>query len=154
MIDTPQIVQTEARIAAVIHFNIPRADIRQVMEPGFSELFSVLANHGVAPTGPTFAHHHRLDAARFDFDLGVGVSAPVAATGRVKPGELPACIVARTVHRGPYEGLPAAWAEFEAWITAYGRQPGGQVWECYITNPNDDPNPVAWRTELNWPLVA
>ena len=52
----------------------------------------------------------------FDFDLGVKVSAPVKATGRVKPGELQAAKAAHTVYSGPYEGLPTAWGEFNAWI--------------------------------------
>ena len=55
-----------------------------------------------------------MSADTFDFELGVEVSTPVKATGRVKPGELRAAKVARTVYRGPYEGLPAAWGEFSS----------------------------------------
>jgi hypothetical protein len=45
------------------------------------ELFSTLAAQGVAPTGPWFSHHFRMDPATFDFEVGVPVSAPVKPTG-------------------------------------------------------------------------
>jgi effector-binding domain-containing protein len=88
----------------------------------------------------------------FDFELGVKVSAPVKATGRVKPGELPAAKVARTVYSGPYEGLPAAWGEFEIWIKANGHERATDLWELYSVGPQSTPDPAGWRTELNRPL--
>lgn len=50
-----------------------------------------------------------MDPDTFDFEVGVPVAAPVAAAGRVKPGELPAATVARTVYHGDYSGLGEAW---------------------------------------------
>jgi effector-binding domain-containing protein len=84
--------------------------------------------------------------------LGVKVSAPVKATGRVKRGELPAAKVARTVYSGPYEGLPAAWSEFDKWIKANGHEQATDLWELYSVGPQSTPNPADWRTELNRPL--
>lgn len=77
------------------------------------------------------------------------VTAPVAAAGRVKAGQLPATRVARTIYHGAYEGLPAAWAEFGAWIAAEGRTAGPDLWECYVVGPESNPDPATWRTELN-----
>ena len=74
---------------------------------------TTLAAQGVEPVGAVFAHHLKMTPDTFDFELGVKVAAPVKATGRVKPGELPAVKVARTVYSGPYEGLPSAWVEFD-----------------------------------------
>jgi effector-binding domain-containing protein len=62
--------------------------------------------------------------------------------------------VARVVYRGPYEGLGAAWGEFDAWIAANGHKPGTDLWECYVAGPESSPDPAAWRTELNRPLVG
>lgn len=86
----------------------------------------------------------------FDFELGVKVSAPVKPTGRVKPGALPAAKVARTVYGGPYEGLPAAWGEFNNWIKANGHEQADNL--CYSVGPQSTPDPAGWRTELNRPL--
>jgi hypothetical protein len=38
----------------------------------------------------------------------------VTPVGRVKAGQLPATTIARTIYHGDYDGLGAAWGEFEA----------------------------------------
>lgn len=154
MLDPPQITTTAARPAAVIRFTIPRAEIRNVMGPGFRELADVVAAQGVAPAGPWFSHHLRMDPEVFDFELGVPVSGPVVAAGRVQPGVLPAARVARTVYRGDYEGLGPAWGEFDARVAAEGLATAPDLWECYVAGPESSPDPADWRTELNRPLVG
>lgn len=153
MIEPPQITQTAAQQAAVIRLTIPREEIREVMGPGIGELMAAVAAQGIAPTGPVFSHHFRMDPKVFDFEIGVPVSAPVSAAGRVKPGQLPAATVARTVYHGSYEGLGPAWGEFGAWIADEGHTPAADLWECYVAGPESSPNPAAWRTELNRPLT-
>ena len=153
MIDTPEITQTQARHTAVIHLNIPREEVRHVMRPGLEKLTAAVAAQSVAPAGPWFNRHLRTSPTRFDFEISVPVSAPVAAVGRVKPGLLPAATVARTVYRGPYEGLGTAWAEFDRWVRESGHTPADELWECYVAGPETGPDPSAWRTELNRPLL-
>ena len=61
--------------------------------------------------------------------------------------------VAQTVYHGDYEGLPAAWSEFDAWIKAQGHSPAPDLWECYAVGPESSPDPATWRTELSRPLT-
>ena len=42
MIDTPQIVQSDNQLAAVIHLLIPRSEIGRVMGPAMGELMATL----------------------------------------------------------------------------------------------------------------
>lgn len=154
MLDTPEITRTVAGLTAVIHLTVARAEIRNVMGPGRSELMAALAAQGIGAVGPWFSHHLRIDPQIFDFEIGVPVTAPVAAIGRVKPGQWPAMTVARTVYHGFYEGLGAAWEEFDAWIVANGHIPAPDLWECYLTGLESSPDPAAWRTELSRPLIG
>jgi len=153
MIDTRQITQSTAQLTAVIRLTIPRAEIRNVMGPAISEVMAAVAAQGIAPSGPVFSYHFRMDPDTFDFEVGVPVAKPVSAAGRVKPGELRTKKVARTVYHGNYEGLGAAWGEFGAWIAANGHTPGPDLWECYVAGPESSPDPANWRTELNRPLI-
>jgi len=153
MLDKPIIVQTAAQPTAIIRLTIPREEIRDVMGPGHAELMAAVAAQRIAPAGPWFTHHLRMDPAIFDFEIGVPVSASIAAAGRVEAGQLPAATVARTVYHGDYEGLGPAWAEFDAWITAQGHTPGEDLWECYVAGPESNSDPATWRTELNRPLA-
>jgi effector-binding domain-containing protein len=153
MIDTPCIVQTDAQPTACIHLVVPREEIRDVMGPGYRELMEAVAAQGVTPAGPWLNHHLRMDPGIFDFEISVPVTGPVSPVGRVGMSQLPAARVARTVYHGPYEGLPSAWAEFDAWIAAEGHTASAELWECYVAGPESGPDPATWRTELNRPVV-
>jgi len=154
MIATPQIIQTSLQEAAVIHLTIPRSEMMKVFGPAVGELMTTLAAQGVEPVGSVFAHHLKMSPDTFDFELGVKVSSPANASGRVKPGQLPAAKVARTIYSGPYEGLPAAWGEFTDWMKANGHKQAEDLWEVYSVDPHSTPDPAGWRTELNRPLTS
>jgi effector-binding domain-containing protein len=154
MIATPQIIQTTAQEAAVIRLKILRSDMRKVFGPAVGELLAELHAQGVEPVGGVFAHHFRITPDTFDFELGIKVSAPVKDSGRIKRGALPAVSVARTTYSGPYEGLPGAWDEFNAWIKANGLSQAEDLWELYSVGPQSSPDSVDWRTELNRPLTG
>jgi effector-binding domain-containing protein len=149
MIETPQIVDSPAQLVAAIHIETPRSQIQQVMGPGIGEAMAAARAQGVGPAGPWFAHHHKITAEAFDFDICVPVSAPVTAAGRVKPGQRPAFKAVRTVYHGPYEGLGGAWQEFKQWIEANGYKTTSDVYECYVVGPETSPDPSNWRTELS-----
>jgi effector-binding domain-containing protein len=154
VIDTPKIVQTAAQATAVVHVTCPRSEIRNVMGPGYKELMDTLGAQGIVPAGRWFTHHLRMRPDTFDFEIGVPVTKPVAAAGRVTAGQLPAATVARTIYHGPYEGLSSAWEQLGAWITAQRRTAGPSLWETYLTDPSSNPDPTTWLTELTRPLVG
>jgi effector-binding domain-containing protein len=153
MIDTPQIVQTAAQQVALIHLEIPKADIQKMMGPGIKEILAAVATQGVTPTGPWFTHHLKMDPGSWDFEISVPVASSVKPVGRVKPGTLRAARVARTNYHGPYEGLGDGWGELMQWIAANGHSPAPDLWECYAAGPESGSDPVKWRTELNRPLL-
>jgi len=153
MIDKPHVTQSAMQPTAVIRFTIPRDEIQTVMGPGYRELMDTVAAQGITPAGQWFSHHFRMNPDFFDFEIGVPVTAPITPAGRVQPGELRAATVVRTVFHGGYEGLPAAWGEFEAWIAAEGLTTAPDLWECYVAGPESSPDPSAWKTELNHPLA-
>lgn len=153
MIEPPEVVETDEQHLAVIHLTVSREQIQEVMGPAIGEVLTTLTQQGVAPTGPVFTHHLRIDPERFDFEVGVPVAAPVAASGRVTPGIRPALRGARTVHRGPYEQLEAAWAEFLGWVGVQDLAVAEDVWETYLRGPEAGDDPSQWRTELLKPLA-
>ena len=154
MISMPQILQTQAQTAAVIHLTVPRSEMMKVFGSAVGELLAALEDQGVEPVGAVFAHHLKMSPSIFDFELGVRVALPVKVAGRVRPGELPAARVAHTVYSGPYEGLPNAWGEFGNWIRANDHKAAESLWEIYAVGPHSTPDPTRWRTELYQPLKA
>lgn len=153
MLDTPEITQSTDQIIARIHLTVPRHEIQNVMGPGITEVMTTLAAQGITPTGAWFTHHSKMDPEVFDFDICVPIATAVEPTGRVEAGLLPAAKVARTVYRGPYEGLGDAWGEFAGWITREGHRGRPDLWECYTRGPESGSDPTQWCTELNQPLI-
>ncbi|GAB4115530.1 MAG: GyrI-like domain-containing protein [Acidobacteriota bacterium] len=153
MIDNPRIIRTAAQETAVIRLTIPRREMCDVMGPAIREVLDTVIAQGVTPGGPVFAHHFVLDPEIFDFEVGIPVANPISPVGRVQPGKLAPAQVARTVYRGPYDGLPAAWQELEAWIAGRGHVPAGPFREVYISGPERSADPAHWRTELNRELL-
>lgn len=159
MIETPQIVTTKSSDTALIHLQISMSEMMQQFGPTVGELIAAVLAQGVTPAGPVFAHHLHMDPnstgvpEHFDFELSVPVSAPVAASGRMKPGTMPAVRAARTTYHGPYEGLPAAWGEFMEWINAQGHKPAEDLYECYVVGPETSEDSSTWRTEFIRPLL-
>jgi effector-binding domain-containing protein len=153
MIDRPEIVELKEQHTAVIHLIVPRTEIQKVMGPGLTEVKAVVAAQKIIETGPWFTHHLKMDPKVFDFEICVPVKSPVSANGRVKPGRLTARKAARTVYRGPYEGLGAAWSELGEWITTQGLKPASDLWEVYVAGPETGKDAASWRTELNQPLI-
>lgn len=153
MIDTPRIVTTKEQATALVHLTVPRSEIQKVMGPGLAEVNAAVAAQGAEADGPWFTHHLKMDPKVFDFEICVPVRRPVTATGRVKPGSLPARKVARTVYHGGYEGLGAAWGEFQDWVRQQNLKMAPDLWEVYVAGPETGKDPGSYRTELNQPLV-
>jgi effector-binding domain-containing protein len=153
MIEAPQIVPAPAQLIATLHIETPRSKMQQVMGPGIGEVMAAVKTQGIGPSGPWFAHHHKMTPDSFNFDICVPVSAPVTPIGRVRPGKRPALKVLRTVYHGPYEGLGDAWYEFGTWIKSNGHKSAADLYECYVVGPESGVDPTTWRTELSRPLV-
>jgi len=147
------VLETERVETAVIHLHVTLEQMAAAMDPAIAEIMGVLEAQGVTPVGPMFTHHSRRPTETFDFDVGFPVDRPVEPVGRVRPGALPGRRVARTVYTGPYEGLPAAWGDFSAWMDAQGLRQDEDLWEVYETGPHTSDDASTWRTELNRPLL-
>lgn len=160
MIESPHIVETEVQAAAVIHLIMPRHRIGEEMAPAIQEVMTVISEQGQQPVGPLFVHHLKQSESDFDVEVGFPVSMPVAPTGRVKAGALPAAKVARTIYHGDYGGLYAAWDEFgqrlqsDGILAREGMTSAATLWEVYVVGPETSNDPSQWLTELNLPLVS
>ncbi|MGZ5029963.1 MAG: GyrI-like domain-containing protein [Methylobacter sp.] len=153
MLETPQIVQTDEQLTAVIHLAVSRAEISHIMGPAIDELISTLTAQDARPAGPCFSFHWKRPSDVFDFEVGFPVDKPITPAGRVKMSKLPAAKIARTTYRGGYEGLASAWGEFCVWLESEGLNTQDSLWERYIVGPASTPALDQWRTELNRPLA-
>jgi AraC family transcriptional regulator len=126
--------------------------ISAAMGEGFGAVFAAIGRAGATPAGPVFARYFSFGPDAVDFECGAVVTAPFSGDGDVQPGELGGSEAALGMHVGPYDTLHETYSALQAWMTAQGRRPASSMWEVYLTDPQQEPDPAKWRTEIYWPV--
>jgi effector-binding domain-containing protein len=140
------------RDAAVIRLSCPPDAISGAMGSAFGRVFESVGRSGGVPAGPVFARYLAFTDELVDFECGVALLAPYAGNGDVTASEVGGCEAAVGMHVGPYDRLHETYAAMQSWIEAQGRRPAAVMWEVYLTDPEAEPDPGKWRTEVFWPV--
>jgi effector-binding domain-containing protein len=101
-------------------------------------------------------------AAKMDVELGVPVDGALPGNGRVKAETLPAGRYASLIYQDVKRGVEANGAllrwgaeqglQWDRWQTPEGDAFGGRI-ERYLTDPEHEPDPAKWETEVAIRLV-
>lgn len=164
MISEPKLEQRTAQPYVAIRTTAPMPNWGHLLGPLWGEVYGWLEQHGVAPAGPPLIRYLMIEMeTHLEIEVGVPVAAPVAGEGRITAGTLPAGRYVTLIHRGDYSGLMDATGALLAWGEQQGltwqteQTPEGEVWggriESYLTDPQEEPDPAKWQTELAF-LVA
>lgn len=120
-------------------------------ESAIPELFAYADAHSISVVGPVLGVYYEVDDGMFDMAVALPVSDVADGDERVFSGSLSADRAIVTDYVGSYDGLPEAWSELMEIIgdDAPHLMP---CWEEYRVGPEDDPNPLHWRTTLVQPI--
>lgn len=88
------------------------------------------------------------------FEVCLPVSGEVCGDEAVAAKELPACTVAYTTVKGPYQEIPAHYNEILAWMAVQGLEPSGPPREVYLEHPDagGGGDPAEFVTEIQFPV--
>ena len=139
------------RETAVIAIDVAPAEIGPAVGAAIMEVEAAMRTAGVALAGPPFTRYLAFEP-RIRAEIGFPVQRPAPHVGRVFPGRLPGGRVASIVHIGPYDGLEQTYGLMHRWLAELGLQPSGPIWEVYWSDPEAEPDPATWRTEIFAPL--
>jgi len=95
------------------------------------EVYACLRQAGAKGGCNVMLYRDLAEPGRVSVEVGVEVGAEFSPSGRVRLSALPAGPAAMTVHRGPYEGLGAAYQALSRWCAAQGLALTGERWEVY-----------------------
>jgi effector-binding domain-containing protein len=137
---------------AVVRSTIAVSEIPNFLGHAYEAVMRVLAMQGITPAGEPFAYYLGAPTTTVDLEAGFPVAAPCARSGEVIPGQLPGGTVATATHVGPYETMVDTYQHLTSWITAQGLVPREGMWEIYLTDPQEEPDPTKWRTQIFWPV--
>jgi len=146
-----RIEETQGQTTAVVEYSTDLATMGQSVGAALGEVMAVLGESGVTPAGVPFSMYPDMQpdpGGNWRVATGFPVAAAVAEKGRVKPGVLPGGTVATCTHTGPYETLGETYRSMAEQIAQQGYEPAGVMWECYLTDPAQEPDPSRWRTDI------
>ncbi len=136
---------------AVIRESVPMQSLTEFFGRAFGTV-AAIADEGWQMAGPLFAKYYGMPTDIVDLEAGFAVSAPIQPTGDVQPGALPGGKVYEAVHIGPYDTLEQTYNAIMEQMTEDGVEPADVMWEAYLTDPESEPDPAKWQTQVYWPV--
>ncbi len=125
-----------------------------------SELFAWLEKKKIAPAGAPFFRYWILgdEDQRFHLEVGLPLERMHRGDRRVQAGTMPSGTYATVIHHGHPDRLDETYAALDQWGSEQGiRWSQDQanrtvVWngrfESFLTNPDEQPDPNQWTTEV------
>lgn len=118
------------------------------------ELFTWLGDR--EPAGAPFFRHRVIGGMeeRFELEVGIPVVRPTEPDGRVQAGSKPAGTYAVLMHEAHPDTIVNSHQALLTWAEEHGielsrtNEAWDALFESYLTNPEEEPNPTKWRTEL------
>jgi effector-binding domain-containing protein len=158
MMSNPKIEERNEQPYVGIRTQTPVQNLSQVIPQLLDELFPWLEQHGLEPAGAPFIRYHVINMAdQMDVELGIPVATAVPGDGRVSPGVLPAGRYATLIYTDVTKGIEGnkaliEWAaqeglEWDRWEAENGDAFAAR-YESFLTNPDDEPDPAKWETEV------
>jgi len=155
---TPRLEQRSAQPFVAIRMQVP-IPFGQYLGPAWQEVSAWLAQRGAAPAGAPIIRYITTDMSqKLEIEVGFPTSTPLPGDERISSDVFPAGRYAVLSHFGPYDGLVQATASLLAWADQHGvtwqtSHPDGiEHWrarfESYPTDPDDQPDPAKWQTEI------
>jgi effector-binding domain-containing protein len=137
---------------ADVRERVPMAELTQFFARAFNDTIKALEAQGTHPTGAPFGKYFGHPDETVDVEAGFPVAAAIEPAGAVKPGVLPGGRVVEAIHVGPFDTLTNTYDEIERYIADEHLTPGEVMWESYLTDPETEPDPSKWRTQICWPV--
>jgi effector-binding domain-containing protein len=131
---------------------VPLDDFPTFIGRSFGMLYEAVGRLGIQAEGHPFVIYHAFGPDGADAEVCVPVAGEPVAGPPLRTRRLEPVTVARTLHVGPYDQLPATYDELAGWVAAHGLEPAGPVRERYLDGPADDVPPSAYRTEIEQPV--
>lgn len=149
---TPDIVTLQPQEAIAVGAEVPLAELPAFFAQAFHEAVEAATESRVQVVGPPFGYYPRMPGETVAVEAGFPVSAPVRDHGRAHRIVLPGGRAVEVVHVGGYDTMHRTYADLQRWMAEEDIHPIGPMWECYLSDPQAEPDPSKWRTRIVCPI--
>jgi effector-binding domain-containing protein len=166
VLTAPRIVDRDEQPYAAVEASVTmEGGFGEVIESSLATVGARLETLGIQPTGPPFVRYNLIDMeGRLEIEIGVPVAEPIAEGGGIVSGTLPGGRYGSLTYVGHYDGLVDANEALQQWArehgltwamseTDHGDRFASRI-EMYVTDPDEDPDPAKWETEVAYLLAS
>ncbi len=150
---TIEVKELEAAKVLAIKATVKSDAVGAKMGEIYPRLMDCLKKSGIDMTGPPYSKYYSWDPeGETEMEAGIPVSGPAECEEDIEYIELPPCKVVTAMHTGPYEKISPVYDAIQGYINENGMKINGAVWEVYITDPNSEPDPEKYKTQVYFPV--
>lgn len=128
-------------------------ELKAFFKEGYGRLYEVIELESLETTGMPFARYYGMPSDTIDVELGVPVAEPYAGPADIRGSSLPEAEAVVAMHVGSYDTLPETYDAIAQWMGARGMTPRPDMWEFYLSDPETEPDPDQWLTQVVWPVI-
>ncbi|HYQ57677.1 MAG TPA: SRPBCC family protein [Draconibacterium sp.] len=137
---------------AGIRKTVPFIEVSREMSDMYSEISIFLAQKEIEMAGIPFARYHLMDEEEIDMECGIPIEEDMEGSAQVKVDIFPATICASLDYRGDYSNLQEGHLALQKWVEAHGFNLASAPMEIYLTDPQQEPDPEKWLTQICYPV--
>ncbi len=127
-------------------------EIASVMGPAFGAIMQVVSANGAQVIGSPFSIWYEWEDEIMEFDNAIPIDRNIKGTDKVLPIKTYQGKVAHVSHMGEYSTTYHSWGILETYIKDNKLEMNGAPYEVYVTDPETEPDPSKWITDLYWPV--
>jgi effector-binding domain-containing protein len=163
MLSEPKVEYRQERHFLAISKTVHMYDIPEVLPPLIPEVKTWMIQNYIVASGPDFFLYRSMNEQNeLECEAGFTVREAVSGQGRIQPGSFPAGSYASIIYTGDFKDMMQGHIALEQWIKEQGLKEkihasdgkvrwGGRT-EFYLVDPDNEPDPDRWRTEITFLL--
>jgi effector-binding domain-containing protein len=146
-----QMIPAPILLVAETSASAPNAIADAYMD-GFSKIAKFMAKHKLHQKGAPLGIDGATTAASYSFDAGIPVDrGDIAGADGVRVAQSYSGLALKSIHIGPYDGLPKTYEKLGAYLAVHGYAQNGATFSSFIDDPASVPIETL-RTEVYAPI--
>lgn len=118
----------------------------------YKQISDFVQKNNLSITDMPLAIYHSINEDNMEIECGIPVNEPFESKAGIICGKRAAGKYAFAIHVGSYETLEKTHTTIQKWISDHGFSISGGPIEVYLTDPQSEPNPGKWVTNIYYPL--
>jgi effector-binding domain-containing protein len=163
MLSEPKTEYRKERQYLAISKTVHMYDIPEILPPLIPEVKNWMNQNHIESSGPDFFLYQSINERNeLECEAGFPVNTAVPGDHRIHSGSFPAGNYASIVYTGDFKDMMQAHIALEKWIKENGFKEkihssdgiirwGGRT-EFYLIDPDNEPDPAKWQTEITFLL--